>query len=292
MSGALRVAITHGGVSPRLRRPGRRPRLARTFARARWQEYRDLLSCAREEEYVAVGVEGLVAQDSPRTERRTLVLRHDVDQAPAAALTMAAIERDLGVTSSWYFRWRTAHPAVIEALRRDGFDVGLHYETRSRHALSSDVRAGLAGGGELARFRAELREEIGAFRDLHGEIASIAPHGDSRIPWASNAALMQGEDPRGYGIAFDANEAMRGRDLGYWLTDRSAADGGWKDGVDPAELFRQGITPILCLTHPNNWVSGPALWADRILSRLLPDAGARRRSPSRPIRSGSDEPPL
>jgi hypothetical protein len=186
---------------------------------------------------------------------------------------MAAIERELGITSTWYFRWRTAEPDEIATLQRQGFKVGLHYETRSRRALASGRGAFKLEDGELADCRAELRREIDAFRDLYGVVDSIAPHGDSRVPEVSNAVLMQGEEPADYGVAFDANEAMRGRGLAYWLTDRAAPDGRWKDGVDPLELLRKGTSPMLCLTHPNNWASGLALWVARIRSR-------------------SDEPPL
>jgi hypothetical protein len=73
----------------------------------------------------------------------------------------------------------------------------------------------------------------------------------------------------------DANIAMRSHDLGCWLTDRSAADGRWRDFLDPIGLLDNGVSPILCLTHPNNWTSGPHLWAARV-------AHAVRREGDRP----------
>lgn len=220
-----------------------------------------------------------------------MIMRHDVDQHPRSALTMAEIESDLGIRSSWYFRWRTAHPEVVAALREQGFEVGLHYETLTRRALEE-------GGGEpkieevLAESRAQLREEIAAFERIFGPIRSVVPHGDSRIPEVHNAELLRGEDCSAYGIEFDGNEAMRGRGIAYWLTDRTTAEGGWKDGTDPEELLAAGASPILCLTHPNNWSSGPALWLDRILRGALPN-GPGRAAPTagRPIHTGSDQPP-
>ncbi len=267
-------------------RAGRRvrPRLSRTVARPRWREYRRLLSEALACGYAVVSLESWLTGEG--RDGRTLVLRHDVDQDPRAVLTMAAIESDLGLTSTWYFRWRTAHPTVIRFLRAHGFEVGLHYETLTRMSLErahpQDQEVSVPAAREV------LRREIEAFAALYGPLRSVAPHGDSRVPEVRNAKLLQGESWADYGIAWDSNEAMRGRGLGCWLTDRSSAEGGWKDGVDADALLRDGVSPILCLTHPNNWSSGASLWRDRALRALLPPWTAA--SPARPIRSGSDSP--
>jgi hypothetical protein len=275
------------GSSSRVRR-----RLSRTFSRGRWGEYRQFLELARRHDYRIVSLEHWVGEGGRDGAKPTLILRHDVDQHPRSALTMAAIEEDLGVRSSWYFRWRTAHPAVISALERNGFDVGLHYETLTRNALERESTEPV-DQALLQRSRRELRAEISAFADLFGPLRSAVPHGDSRIPEVHNDELLQGENSADYGIEFDANEVMREWELGHWLTDRTAAEGNWKDGVDPVDLFASGATPILCITHPNNWASGPSLWLDRVLRAMLPVVSANSdRSPARPIRTGSDQPAL
>jgi hypothetical protein len=263
-----------------------RPRLSRTLSRARWREYRQLLETARREGYDIVALEDWVLAGKP-VAGRILILRHDVDQHPASALVMAGIEEELGVRSTWYFRWRTASPEVIEWLRARGFSVGLHYETLTRRALDIDPGRHRATKSDLEIGRAVLRAEIEAFAARFGPIRSVCPHGDSRVPGVNNGVLLKGQDCEPYGILFDGNDAMRGTRLGKWLTDRSSAEGGWKDGVDPLDLLRRGTTPILCLAHPNNWASGPRLWADRLATGLLP-AGA----PKRPIRTLADLPPL
>lgn len=269
-----------------------KPRLARTLSGGRWDEYRRFLHTAREHGYRVVALEEWVRESQPDGVEPILILRHDVDQHPRSALAMAAIEEELGVRSSWYFRWRTAHPLVIGAVRGRGFDVGLHYETLTRKALEQKEFDGV-DDSLLAESRRELREEIAAFARLFGPIRCAVPHGDSRIPAVHNGELLQDRDCDEYGIEFDGNEAMNGRNLGYWLTDRSSAEGGWREGIDPAELFASGTTPILCLTHPNNWASGPSLWLDRMLRVLLPPVlPDSNRSRNRPIRTGSDRPTL
>jgi hypothetical protein len=261
-----------------------RARLSRTLAGARWDEYRALLEAALRAGYRLLALEDWVGEGAPRN-GTLLILRHDVDQHPRSALTMASIEAELGVRSTWYFRWRTAHPDVMRELRARGFGVGLHYETLSRRALAGED----GGSAAIEEARRELRGEIAAFQKLFGPIRSVSPHGDSRAPRTSNAELLRGQDPAEYGVEFDGNEAMRGRGLARWVTDRSAAEGGWKDGVDPRGFLADGESPLLCLTHPNNWVSGPSLWADRLLAAVLPPGQGAE---GRPIRTGRDEPRL
>ena len=264
-----------------------RPRLSRTLSAARWGEYRSLLETALEHGYRVIGVEEWVAgasEDGP-----LVALRHDVDQHPRSVLPMLAIERDLGLRSSWYFRWRTADAGVVRAAREAGGTVGFHYETLSRLALQSGARSPAQIDALLPRARSVLREEVAAFAALHGPLRSICPHGDSRLGMARNASLVQGRDPAEFGAEFDVNEAMRGRGLAHWLTDRSRGEGGWGDGAEPQQLLATGISPILCVVHPNNWSSGPSLWLDRVLAAALP-AGPDLLP--RPLRTGADAPPL
>jgi hypothetical protein len=206
-----------------------------------------------------------------------LLLRHDVDQHPRSALRMAAIEAELGVLSTWYFRWRTASPAVVGAIRTAGHAVGLHYETLTREVLrrgltASDAPALIPDTREL------LRQEIVAFQERHGPAYSACPHGDTRVPGVHNGVLLLGQDWASYGLRWDANAAMRAHRLDVWLTDRSIAEGRWKESLDPIDLLVDRRSPILAVVHPNNWVSGLSLWCDRTLP------GAQR--------TGSDAPGL
>src|SRR5262245_37265097 len=110
MSTMQDAANAPGRIGARGARRGRR-RLARTFSRARWREYRFVLERALACGYTVLPLEEWVLT-GPRDERPTLILRHDVDQHPRSVRPMLAAERDLGVTSTWYFRWRTSEPRI------------------------------------------------------------------------------------------------------------------------------------------------------------------------------------
>jgi SAM-dependent methyltransferase len=261
-----------------------RHRLARTVSGARWTEYEELLGLAMRSGYEVLSLENWLTRDT-NGDRPSLILRHDVDQYPRSAMRMAAIERRMGVRSTWYFRWRTADSRVISHLRRHGFDVGFHYETYSRRVLALRNERSEDRSLLLPECRETLRDEIMTFGSLHGAIRSVCPHGDSRVPDVSNAALLSDQDCTQYGVEFDGNQAMRGRGLAQWLTDRSAPDGSWVDRIDPHVLIARRASPVLLVVHPNNWCSGLALWIDRLLGFVLPD-----RLP-RPSRTRSDRPP-
>jgi hypothetical protein len=271
------VRMPNNNVITRLAAPPRtRRRLGRTLSRARWREYREILRIARAQEYAVLSLEAWLEDPQLGAGEPLLLLRHDVDQHPACALRMAAIEAEEGITSTWYFRWRTAHPAAVAGIRDGGHAVGLHYETLSRMVRERHLSAADAPG-LIAPARELLRAELRAFAEYHGPARSACPHGDTRVPGVHNGVLLLGEDWDSYGLRWDANAAMRRHSLDVWLTDRSTAEGRWKEQLDPIDLLIDRRSPVLAVVHPNNWVSGAGLWWDRVMPGSM--------------RTGSDSPP-
>jgi hypothetical protein len=178
-------------ITRRSRKVRSRGRLSRTLSRSRWGEYSRLLRIATEQGYAVLSLETWLADPELAAQEPRLLLRHDVDQHPASALRMARIEAELGVLSTWYFRWRTARPRVVEAIRAQGHAVGLHYETLTRELL----RRGLgprAAEALIPEARELLRTELAAFAELFGPIRSACPHGDTRMPGIHNGVLLLG----------------------------------------------------------------------------------------------------
>jgi SAM-dependent methyltransferase len=274
-----------------------RPRpLARTLSPARWSEYDQLLSTARELGWATMDLEQWLTAGGVRG--RVLIIRHDVDQNPAAAIRMARLDDHHGVRGVWYFRWRTASPAAVARVVELGGRVGLHYESLTRLALERGLTAAEIDAPLIAAARQELRREVAAFTRRFGPIESISAHGDTRVPGVSNQILLADEDASSFGIRFDANQALSRHRLALWMTDRSGPEGGWEHRAQADEVLRRVDGPILCLTHPNNWCSGAALWSDRARSRVLPtpplDAGrwrlGTRTRDDRPPSDGAPEP--
>jgi hypothetical protein len=223
---------------------------------------------ALEHGYAVLSLETWLADPTLSAERPRLLLRHDVDQHPASALRMAAIEAELGVLSTWYFRWRTALAPAVERIGSEGHSVGLHYETLTRELLRRGLGASQAAE-LIPEARELLRRELATFAERFGPVRSACPHGDTRMPGVHNGVLLLDQDWGAYGLEWDANAAMRRHPLDVWLTDRSVAEGRWKEGLDPIDLLIDRRSPILAVVHPNNWVSGLGLWWDRALPGVL-----------------------
>lgn len=247
-----------------------------------------LLGAVLEHGWISVDLERWIAMDG--VGGRIVIVRHDVDQHPATAVRMARIDARHGVKGTWYFRWRTASPQAIEAIRELGGTIGFHYETLTRVARHGRLSPEAIGEDEIQRARSELKQEIRLFQQRFGPIRSICAHGDTRVQGVSNQVLAKELDPREVGV-FDANEALSRYRLGLWMTDRAASDGRWKDGIDPVRVLRESQDPILCLTHPNNWCSGLSLWSDRLRAALLPTPGPDVSRPLLGMRTGGDNPP-
>ncbi len=242
--------------------------MSRTLSRSRWGEYSTLLRIAAEQGYALLSLEAWLDDPELAAHEPRLVLRHDVDQHPASALRMARIEAELGVRSTWYFRWRTARPQVVEAIRSQGHAIGLHYETLTRELLRRGLSPA-AAADLIPEARELLRHELTVFAERFGPVRSACPHGDTRMPGVHNGMLLIDQEWADYGLRWDANAAVRDRWLDVWLTDRSAAEGGWTQGLDPIDLLVDRRSPILAVVHPNNWVSGAGLWWDRALPGRL-----------------------
>jgi hypothetical protein len=62
-----------------------------------------------------------------------IVLRHDIDRRPGNALRMAKLEHELGIQSTYYFRFPyTFKPDIIGKIHDLGHEVGYHYEVLSK----------------------------------------------------------------------------------------------------------------------------------------------------------------
>jgi hypothetical protein len=138
--------------------------VVRDFTQAK---YRELVSCLREQGYTPRTLAGYLSQPD-RHEERVVILRHDVDISPAAALRMAQVEHDLGVRASYYFRHpSTFHPPTIRAVAGLGHEVGYHYE------VLTTTRGDLDGALRL------FGEKLSAFREVC-PVETVAAHGGSR----------------------------------------------------------------------------------------------------------------
>jgi len=221
-------------------------------------EYRDLLGALSASGRRLVTVAEYLGAGDER--RGFVIIRHDVDRRPAKALELAALERSLGVRSTYYFRMdRYGRFPVIElrSIGALGHEVGYHYETLS--ACSGDLRKALQ---LFERNLAELRKSVACLTvSMHG--APLSRH--------DNRALADHIDFARLGLLGDAVRHIA-PDAPFYFTDtgglwsvQGVANLRDRVGRSPppevipgngrkfAEFLAEADAAIYMSTHPERW---------------------------------------
>ena len=187
-------------------------------------------------------------------QRSYLILRHDIDFSPAAALRMAEFEANLGVKATYFVLlsspfYNLLSEEYVEFPRRLTeleHEVGLHYDVKSmeRAAQNEDVID-------------ILRKEIDLLTCLTGtDIKSIAMHNPS----------LSGIDPFKKTSFVNAYDDKYTKQISYF----SDSCGAWRDNF--IEQFNNNTIPMKMqlLIHPIFWASSPlSRW--EILDNLTQD---------------------
>jgi hypothetical protein len=120
-----------------------------------------------------------------------VVLRHDVDRNVKNSLSMARMEHDLGIRSTYYFRFPyTFHIEVIRKIHSLGHEIGYHYEVLSKT------------NGDLEKAISLFAEELQEFRKI-SPVNTICMHG-SPLSKYNNRDLWARYDYHSHGIYGEA----------------------------------------------------------------------------------------
>lgn len=225
--------------------------------------YRELLECFLRQGFRSYPMEAHF--EGKASFEKCLLLRHDVDKRPGQSLHMARLEKEMGISGTYYFRSVPASfdPAVIRKISELGHEIGYHYE-------------------DLALCRGNLNEAIRSFRKNLKRLRELVPvrtacmHG-SPLSSHDNRLLYEKLDPEEEGLIgepyFDID---RGRFL--YLTDtggrwddeasgiRDEGDGG-RYGIRTSQQLMSALHErrlpgrILLTVHPQRWIDAPLPWA-------------------------------
>ena len=186
-----------------------------------------------------------------------LTLRHDVDNFPGRALKMAALEHQLGIRSSYYFRFhpKVFHRKYIDAIQQWGHEIGYHYENLCQ----------LKGNKQLAL--QQFRSHLQAFRTIC-PIQTISPHG-SPLSRYNNQEMWEQDEYKSLGITLDVSKDINfdntlyltetGRSWNSPFNRRDRVAGGIKSNyrttleIIQALQTNQFPSPVMLNVHPQRW---------------------------------------
>lgn len=211
--------------------------LRKLIQKSRLDNYKKLISFALDQGY----------QIKPLCEpagEKTLYLRHDIDKCIESAEKMYLLEKELGVKSSYYFRWCIMKPALMREMNKDGFEVSLHYETLDRYCRMKRIKhIKDLPLNTVKILTSHLKNEIELFQMLFDwEIKTITSHGGKRnkIIGVPNKVICKNSSLN----KFDKSN--------YDIKDSSIKHNHkWQFG-DPWKFIEQGISFTL-LIHPVHW---------------------------------------
>ena len=198
-------------------------------------------------------------------EGRIVLLRHDVDSRPRHAIKLAQIERDHGLTATYYFRTRgrAFDAEAIRAIHRLGHEVGYHYETLA------------LAGGDMSRAVEQFRADVAMLREL-APIHTASMHG-SPLSRYDNRAIWELVSPEDFGLV---GEAYRDIDYGQvvYLNDTGRTWNPTRYNLrdvtgevprvlaestdDLIALIAAGaLDSVVISCHPERWPSNPVMWS-------------------------------
>jgi hypothetical protein len=186
---------------------------------------------------------------------RLVVLRHDVDTDPATAAAMWAIDRRLGVETSYFFRLATLDPGLMAEIAAAGSEASYHYEELATIAKRRRLRTRSDALAHLPEAVDRFAENIGRLRAMTGlPMRIVASHGDfvnRRLGLPNWLILADPDVRRGLDIELETYDEAFLRHV----TSRHS-DGPhpqfWRP-VDPAAAIGAGEAVISVLVHPRHW---------------------------------------
>ncbi len=203
-----------------------------------------------------------------------IILRHDVDRAPASALKLAKIEYNHGLKSTYYFRFiRSVFDAsIIKEIARLGHEVGYHYETLSK------CRGNYEQAGKL--FKIELDQ----FRKIV-PVITASMHGRPFSKW-NNLELWKQFSINDFDLIGEAYLGIDYSDVNYYSDTGRTWHGtkyNLRDKVDRVlpqleiettpqlmDLLSEKEYDSICLlTHPNRWTASITSWLSSYLTDFI-----------------------
>ena len=241
--------------------------------------YKDLCLALLDSSYTPLTVYSYLEGQKKNNNSKFIVLRHDIDRKCGNALRMAELEHELGIPSTYYFRFPyTFKPDIIRKIQALEHEVGYHYEVLSK------------AKGDYEKAVELFEQELNEFRKIV-DVKTICMHG-SPLSKYDNRDLWKRYDFKEFGIVGEAYLSIK--DVNYFSdTGRSW---NWKNkmrdfmidnnndkdliGVNTTdELIRliksERVNRLYILAHPERWASNKSEWSFNYMKDSMFNVGKK-----------------
>lgn len=241
-------------------------------------KYRELCSALLENHYVPLTFsEYLENGIKLSSDSKFAIIRHDVDRKPFNALKMAELENEMGVRSTYYFRYPyTFKVELIKRIIDLGHEIGYHYEVLSK------------ANGDHEKAKELFEKEFGKFREIY-DVKTICMHG-SPLSKYDNRDLWTAYNFTSFGIIGESYLSL-GKDVDYFSdTGRNWNSRNKKRDFIPGKVERfsvdstadlidlievGGPNKICVVAHPERWASNHMEWTYCYLKDIVFNIGKK-----------------
>lgn len=219
-------------------------------------DYYDLyIKLAKLEGYVVTSYSDYL-KNYINTDKKVLILRHDIDTKSEATQYMFDIEKKNNVKATYYFRWETFDKNLIKEISDQGFEVGLHYETIATYCIDNKQR--VITQEDIIKCREILKKEIKEFKEKSGvNIETISSHGNpvNKEIGIPNNVLLIGQNYKDYGIIGETYDKyiMKNKIKSYICDGEIVQNYGFSYPANPIDSILRSDRVIEFLSHPNHW---------------------------------------
>lgn len=196
-----------------------------------------------------------------------ILLRHDVDRLPKRAVTLAELEHDLGISSTFYFRTKPVSfdRDCIARIQDMGHEVGYHYENLADF------------DGDTVAAWSDFQESLKRFEPFGG-VSTVSMHGRPMSGW-DNRDLWDHYSYTDLGVSFEPYLDMPWNEVAYFTDtgrnwcdsynnkDRVSATPEWQSSLDKpcsskelAAFLREHQHSYCISLHPERWTDQTAGW--------------------------------
>lgn len=220
-------------------------------------EYDSIIQLAKRNDYRFYTLQGFL-NATIGADDAFIILRHDIDTDPGAALLFAGVEQQHQVPASYFFRRKTWDSKVMSILHRRGHEVGYHFEELSDYAKAHHIKESAVLMQHLPAIRRAFAQNLVNLRQtLDFELSTAAAHGDfsyQTLEVGNRYFLKDPEFRANMGIDYEAYDEPLVERYRNHVSDKPAPER--YHPISPMELIMRGES-FLFLSHPRWWVPNP-----------------------------------
>jgi hypothetical protein len=223
---------------------------------SRLSKYQSLLEKALEIGYEIHSVSSFWSKvkDGLKSEKRYLVLRHDIDTDVKTARVIWGMEHNLKVCSSYYFRLSTIDIEFMRLIEFSGGEASYHFEEIATVAKQRCLKSRDEVVQHMDCIQELFKKNLESLREQTGlPMTIVASHGDfiNRLLKMPNWELLNKDFRREVGIELEVYDEAINRYVTTRHTDTHYSY-LWKP-TSPIDALENGKHVIYILTHPRHW---------------------------------------